>query len=202
MRRRGRTAAARARAKEPTTFSSVNPRCADFAALQRLRDDARDFAAGLQNLVRERAHQAARGASVDQPYAARRQLSCRTPGSRLHRPGPARGSSRSRRRGFSNPWRRVYDFWKRLPGESIGTSLRHSGHSASGHDGTESDSSERAGTENASGGSPRSTMEPTAMTRPPAASTAADGFPRATSGREDVLDDDDGLARLEREAPP
>src|SRR5262245_516876 len=65
-------------------------------------------------------------------------------------------------------------FVKRLPGESIATPFRQSGHSASGHDGTDSDRSERAGTEKALAGRPRSTIEPTARTRPPEASTAAD----------------------------
>ena len=65
-------------------------------------------------------------------------------------------------------------FVKRLPGESIPTPCRQSGHSASGQDGTESDRSERDGTEKAPAGRPRSTIEPTARTRPPAAETAAE----------------------------
>jgi hypothetical protein len=81
------------------------------------------------------------------------------------------------------------------------TPSRHRGHSASGHDGTESESSERAGTANASPGAPRSTIEPTATNAP----SGRVDRPRPAS-RVDLpvvktsLDDDDRLAGLDREA--
>ena len=45
-----------------------------LAPFQRLRDHARDFPACREDFVRERAHQFARGAAVDQPDSALRDL--------------------------------------------------------------------------------------------------------------------------------
>ena len=61
-------ARARASCRRPSARSS--PRCADFAALEGLGDDAGDLPAGAEDLVGDRAHQSAGGAAVDQPDAA------------------------------------------------------------------------------------------------------------------------------------
>ena len=91
---------------------------------------------------------------------------------------------------------------KRLPGESIGAPWRQSGHSASGQDGTESESRDRDGTENALGRQPPVHDRADGDDAAPGRLDRGGGLARGLAGREDVLDDDDRLARLEREAAP
>ncbi len=139
---------------------------------------------------RSRSWSASRPRADDPRLHARQRLARR-------REGTCFGSSRA-------PWRRrpppAQRAEKRLPGESIGTPFRHSGHSASGQDGTESASSERDGTAKAPGRQAPVHDRPDGDDAPAGRLDRRGRLAGGLARREDVLDDDDRLPRLEREA--